>query len=283
MRLGQKVRVRTRRTARGVKRGARTFSDRLSSNIRTSNALLLKRRGSRPPIPKVLGWRYLLLAAMTVVLCAAVLDLPVGAYRSQWPPELILWASRLTDLGKSDWILVPTGMVIVISYAIDWRAYSSRGRLLLAKVLSANAYIFLSVAVSGLIVTLLKRIIGRARPMHFEDLGAFAFKPFSDYSFASFPSGHSTTIGALLAAVAIFFPGLRYPALIIGVWLGFTRVLVGAHYPSDVVAGLAFGAWYAYFSALVFARYGFIFTYDSGGWPVRRRGIDLVRLWRTSR
>ncbi len=263
-----------------LQRLLRRSSDRFRANLQANRRLLKNRRATRPAIPCIHGWRYLLIVAVAVVMAAIVLDQPIGAYRSQWPPEVLLWAGRLTDIGKSGWILIPTGAFLVVGYTLDWQWFSARARLWLAKWMSAAAYVFLSVGVSGLIVAILKRLIGRARPKHFEEWGAYSFQPFSDYSWASFPSGHSTTAGALFAAIAIFFPALRIPALILGIWLGFTRVLVGAHYPSDVIAGLAFGAWYAYFTALVFARYGFIFTYDATGWPVRRRGTELLRLWR---
>jgi membrane-associated phospholipid phosphatase len=255
-------------------------SARFRDNIRANRSFLRKRRENRPAMPRVHGLRYLMIISVAVIMSAVVLDLPVGNYRSQWPADVLLWAQRLTDIGQSAWILIPTGVLLIIGYALNWRWFSSRSRLTLAKWMSACAYIFLSVGVSGLIAAIVKRLIGRARPVHFDEIGAFVFKPFSDASYASFPSGHSTTAGALFAAVAIFFPRLRLPALILGIWLGFTRVLVGAHYPSDVIAGLAFGAWYAYFSALIFARYGFIFTYNENGWPVRRKGSELLRLWR---
>ncbi|MCR9136910.1 MAG: phosphatase PAP2 family protein [Alphaproteobacteria bacterium] len=255
-------------------------SARIRDNISANRAFLKRRRKSRPVMPRIRGFRYFLLVGIAVLLMAIVLDLPVGNYRRQWPDDVQFWADRLTDLAQSGWILVPTGVIVIAGYGLDWQYYSPRMRLALAKWISACSYVFLSVGVSGLIVAILKRVIGRARPVHFDELGAFSFQPFSDASFASFPSGHSTTAGALFAAIAIFFPALRIPALILGIWLGFTRILVGAHYPSDVIAGLAFGAWYAYFTALVFARYGFIFKYDDKGWPVRRKGSELVKLWR---
>lgn len=256
------------------------ISARFRHNLSANRAFLNKRLKIRPAMPRVRGIRYFLLVGVAVLLAAIVLDLPVGNYRSQWPDDVRYWAYRLTDIGQSAWILVPTGVLVIIGYGLNWQHFSSRTRLTLAKWMSACAYIFLSVGVSGLIAAILKRLIGRARPVHFDEIGAFAFQPLSDASYASFPSGHSTTAGALFAAIAIFFPALRIPALILGVWLGFTRILVGAHYPSDVIAGLAFGAWYAYFSALVFARYGFIFTYGEQGWPVRRKGSELIKLWR---
>ncbi|MDF1776411.1 MAG: phosphatase PAP2 family protein [Rhizobiaceae bacterium] len=278
--------VKSDRMTNRLRSAGGVLSDRWRSNIETSRSFLKNRRlqGKTDNPTRVHGIRYFILLTMIVVLVATVLDLPVGQYRNQWPSFILNWARELTDIGKSGWILVPTGVVVLVAYTLDWSRFRARTRLLMAKWVALSAYVFLAVGVSGLIATTLKRVIGRARPVHFEELGAFAFRPFSaDASFASFPSGHSTTIGAFCAAVAIFFPLLRFPALVLALWLGFSRILVGAHYPSDVIAGVAFGAWYAYFSALFFARYGIIFTTDASGWPVRRRGYELTKILRWSR
>ncbi|MEX3011873.1 phosphatase PAP2 family protein [Hoeflea sp. TYP-13] len=263
----------------GIQRAGRQLSQRIRSNVTANRALMKRRRKNRNLSIRVHGFRYFFLVAMTVFLAAVVLDNPVGAYRGKWPPEILWWASELTDIAKSGWILVPTGLLVLIGFGLDWSRFRARTQLTLAKWVSASGYIFLSVGLSGLIVAILKRLIGRARPVHFEELGAFDFQPFSNASFASFPSGHSTTSGAMFAAIAIFFPRMRFVALVLAIWLGFSRVLVGAHFPSDVIAGVAFGAWYSYFTALFFARYGILFTTDENGWPVRRRGYELTRFW----
>ena len=39
---------------------------------------------------------------------------------------------------------------------------------------------------------------------------------------------------------------------------------------SDVVAGLALGAWFAFATAVLFSRFGIIFTLSPGGWPLPR-------------
>jgi undecaprenyl-diphosphatase len=58
----------------------------------------------------------------------------------------------------------------------------------------------------------------------------------------SFPSDHATAVGAV--AVGLLFANRRIGivAAVAAVVMAFTRVYVGAHYPSDVVAGLALGA-----------------------------------------
>lgn len=100
------------------------------------------------------------------------------------------------------------------------------------------------------------------------------FSPFAgDASFESFPSGHATTIGSVFVAFALFFP--RYGALLIagGLWLGMTRIMVGAHYPSDVIAGLALGGWFSFMTAIVFARYGLVFRIGPDNWPAPRQPL----------
>ena len=49
-----------------------------------------------------------------------------------------------------------------------------------------------------------------------------------------------------------------------------TRVMVSAHYPSDVIAGLALGGWFSLMIAIVFSRYGILFRV-ADGWPVPKR------------
>jgi undecaprenyl-diphosphatase len=49
--------------------------------------------------------------------------------------------------------------------------------------------------------------------------------------------------------------------------------MVSAHYPSDVVAGLALGAWFSFMTAIVYSRYGLLFKTDENGWPIPRLPI----------
>ena len=57
----------------------------------------------------------------------------------------------------------------------------------------------------------------------------------------AFPSGHMAVITALAATAWFFFPRLRYPLIAYIALNGMTRVLFGAHFPLDVLAGIALG------------------------------------------
>jgi undecaprenyl-diphosphatase len=72
------------------------------------------------------------------------------------------------------------------------------------------------------------------------------FPPLVDEQTYSFPSGHSLTAMAVygLAAVLLWQRGHPTLAVISGVWvllIGLSRVYLGAHYPSDVLASYAAG------------------------------------------
>ncbi len=67
----------------------------------------------------------------------------------------------------------------------------------------------------------------------------------------SFPSDHATAVGAVAAGLLIANRRWGIVATVLAILMAFTRVYVGAHYPGDVVAGLALGALVALAGQLV--------------------------------
>jgi membrane-associated phospholipid phosphatase len=222
-------------------------------------------RDSRPdhrPVPVVLP---LLVVTALAVAAYFLLDAYAASMYDAWPDWMRKPARFFTDLGKSWWII--TGSVILIVAGVLMRRFSSNQgrRRLAAQTIAMAAYVLVTVAISGLISNLVKRAIGRPRPEMFGEQGLFTLNPFAhDSEFESFPSGHATTCGALWTALALLFPQFRWPLLLIGLYLAFTRVFVGAHYPSDVVVGFGWGTWFAFLMAIVFSRYGLVFSHKDG-------------------
>lgn len=58
----------------------------------------------------------------------------------------------------------------------------------------------------------------------------------------SFPSGHSSAAFAFATGVTLEMPGVGGPLLALAAMIAYSRVHVGVHYPSDVIAGAAIGA-----------------------------------------
>ena len=98
------------------------------------------------------------------------------------------------------------------------------------------------VALAGLLPHLFKRLVDRKRPDRVVVHGRRHGIPRSGNAWDSFPSGHALHLGAIAGSVARFCPN-RFRRF---VWpsitaLAATRILLLAHYLSDVVAGLALG------------------------------------------
>jgi membrane-associated phospholipid phosphatase len=190
------------------------------------------------------AWRRLkiqaALAICAIALSMLFLDAPAHEFATQLPAWLIDDAYEITDFGRSGWILVPLGTLIVMFTLFASRALDAMSRALLAAVVVRLGFAFIAVALPGIVSTLSKRWIGRVRP---SAAGPFAYEPFSwRPEYASFPSGHATTAFAALVAFGLLFPRIRPVLWLYALLVGASRVIVSAHYPSDVIAGAAFGA-----------------------------------------
>lgn len=86
---------------------------------------------------------------------------------------------------------------------------------------------------------ILKNLIARTRP--YEVISGLTSLIGAQHDF-SFPSGHT---GSSFAAAVVMFRGLPkkigVPALVFAFLMGFSRLYVGVHYPSDVLCGALIG------------------------------------------
>lgn len=218
---------------------------------------------------------HILALVSLIPLAALVFDAASGHAGRLANPILLAAATTFTRFGEADWCLVISLVLVLEASAVSHLAKTLRQRCHALFVTSIGVYAFLSIALSGLAANLLKIAIGRARPNSFLGASPFDFSPFSASArFESFPSGHATTIGALCMIAALLLPKYRFCFAIVALWMGMTRVMVGAHYPSDVIAGLCFGAGFAWIMARVFAQYGLVFRTNEQANPVLRQRLQ---------
>lgn len=210
-----------------------------------------------------------------LALATVMLDPYLTVWYAQLPPRLVDVFRTVTRFGKSDWILVSTGLFFLAMLLLDAGALRARLRARRAMRTLAAGYVFAAVALSGIIANLSKNIIGRARPKYFDETGTLSFDFWSgDSSWASFPSGHATTAMALGVALALLFPRLRWVFLCLCFWIAVSRLFVEAHYPSDVIAGGMLGGLTAWLMARALARRRLVFGFGHDGQLVRRKGAS---------
>jgi undecaprenyl-diphosphatase len=98
---------------------------------------------------------------------------------------------------------------------------------------AASKLALLTVVFSHLVVQLVKRTVARLRPAKVERFVSLVSEP----DCFSFPSGHATSSMSLALVYGMSFPALAVPLLLLALLVGFSRVRLRVHYPSDVLVG----------------------------------------------
>jgi len=224
------------------------------------------------------------LAATTAVavigVSIALVDRPLALYFHARDADLRSLFDLTSRLGLSYGYLIAFGLAFV---ALHWGGALSRLRRFAHSMRAFSAvpaFLFLSIATSGVVVDLLKVIFGRPRPKLLFSAGTY------DFSWLglrpdrwSFPSGHSATIAALMTALWLVWPQHVLFYGLIAMVVALSRVVVGAHYLSDILAGALIAIVTTWGVALIFAKNGIDLVAASRGrhgagetppWPCRR-------------
>jgi undecaprenyl-diphosphatase len=96
----------------------------------------------------------------------------------------------------------------------------------------------------------LKHASRRKRPCEIEPHCWSSILPPDKYSF---PSGHSITSFAIALSIGMFYPDLQMVLVAVALLIASSRIILGMHFLSDVLAGSAIGILLGYFSYHVFA------------------------------
>jgi PAP2 superfamily len=128
---------------------------------------------------------------------------------------------------------------VLCALAFGWWLYARTGD---AEARRSSDHVLLTALFSSALPHLLKTVFDQERPDRLTVRGHLHGVPLSGKRLDAFPSGHAVHIGALASAATVLPSGQRNAVWAIGGGLVLTRIVLLAHWTSDVVVGLAVGA-----------------------------------------
>lgn len=154
---------------------------------------------------------------------------------NRWrPPRLLrLWMIAATR-GGDGWLWYAMGLVVAV--------FGGHERL------QALVAALLAVGLGIAVFLQLKRAFGRKRPCTMEPHCWATLLPPDQFSF---PSGHTITAFAVALSLGSYYPALLPGLLFCAASVALSRILLGMHFLSDVVAGGALGAALGYGSVVL--------------------------------
>lgn len=153
---------------------------------------------------------------------------------SRWrPPRWVRWWMIGATRAGDGCLWYAQGMVFLLAGGAAGLAATEAG--LIACVLGIAAF------------QSLKRLIGRQRPSIAERHDWARLLPPDEFSF---PSGHTITAFAFAVSVAHFFPSLLPWLLFCAISVAASRIVLGMHFLSDVLAGCTLGSFAGYIACL---------------------------------
>ena len=154
-----------------------------------------------------------------------------------WELEFMRWANG--------WWSSP-----VLDHTLPWLTYlGSHFAFILFIILSwvitrqrkVLRYLIFLYAIQSAVIYGLKFLIERQRPILFLDMASKLSKGPGEILDPSFPSAHAVFSFTMATLLSHWFPRYRIIFLIVAGFVGWTRIYLGLHYPTDVIAGAILG------------------------------------------
>jgi membrane-associated phospholipid phosphatase len=236
-------------------------------------------------------WRQSLrLGIGTVILLAIVaatmtaIDARTVALARTLPEWLIEIFDFVTDFGKSFWFLVPVAFALVAIALSTSPALPRMSQRVLAAAAVRLGFLLLAIGLPGLFFSVAKRLIGRARPLVEGSAGPFSYRPLGwSVEYASLPSGHSIDAFAAATAIGALWPWTRPFMWTYAVVIALSRVVLTAHFPSDVMIGAVVGVVGVLLVRDWFAMRGLAFVLGADGTVRPLPGPSFARIKRVAR
>jgi membrane-associated phospholipid phosphatase len=180
----------------------------------------------RPYFPSLMNW---LLLALLSVACPIMMLIERSGVRT----TLVL--NFKGDVKRETrWIAQYGQAVCTVIAAVLVVQLDPRGKKIVVPLLVATFGV-------SVVATVIKRLVGRVRPAR-ENAGKFLGPSLKHANFReSFPSSHSASAVAMSAVLAHYYPPAAVTFWALAILCAMLRYVLDAHWPSDVLGGVALG------------------------------------------
>jgi lipid A 4'-phosphatase len=188
-----------------------------------------------PPALKRFGW-FSLASVIAFAIAYEWIDIPMATALQAIGPVTRAIFAFVTKLGEGGVYLVPLGLVFLWAWLRHEELWATRA-----------GFLFVTIAIPGILADIMKPVFARARPVLLFRENLFGFTWGSPHANAwSFPSGHSITVTALAIVLYSIYPPAWPAYALLALAVMASRVILDAHYLSDVIAGFYIGAAFAW-------------------------------------
>lgn len=171
----------------------------------------------------------------------------------EFDSQLFLWINGLNDIA---WL----------RYFLGWPTFLGQFEFLLAVVFGGMvvfrrkgwlkrylAFVVI-VALVHLLTSGLKLVFARPRPFDFFSPEVMSQVLFERPGTYAFPSGHGALAFAAAGLLHFFYGGAARFVYVLAFLVALSRIFIGVHYPSDVVAGALIGVFGGWLGARILRR-----------------------------
>lgn len=204
---------------------------------------------------KVVSWRILGVASVLATMSWLLIDYPLIEYVEANRTQTIFRIFKfISDACLPEvWLTLAATMLLFPYLSRLPGAFSRFLSKFRWRVIAFHLAI--SMGISGLIVNLIKLIVGRQRPSFYLDTGTIEFTPFSFIPGTdAFPSGHAQSIWAAMMSLCLAFPKLSPIFLLVAALGAASRVVLTRHFLSDIIIGSAIAIVCAFYLKYYFEK-----------------------------
>ncbi len=185
----------------------------------------------------------LFFGALLIVMGYFWLDQRIDFFFQQPEQEPLYYYSReITNVGySSHYIILSLALLIASRFFSKYIGYLNRNPRVRLLVEQWSLFLLKALLAAGVVVQLIKPLVGRRRP-HVTENPELLFNHFTtDAHWHSFPSGHTQVLITVATVLALIWPKARWFFGALGLLLAFTRVATYQHFFSDYIGGILAG------------------------------------------